>query len=112
MASALCPERGLALKDQRGICRLNAELLEMTEAGVRRKVQAHSAGLDVVIGINDREVLRFLAPKRGPNEPAAAARPVSKQSLKFPAHIDAIARHSSRSQSCSRRRSQLKSPYR
>jgi hypothetical protein len=52
-------------------------LIEMTEAGVRRMVQAHSAGLDAVIGINDREVLRFLAPKRGPNEPAAAGRPAS-----------------------------------
>jgi hypothetical protein len=40
-------------------------LIEMTEAGARRMVQAHSAGLDVVIGINGREVLRFLAPKRG-----------------------------------------------
>jgi hypothetical protein len=68
-------------------------LIEMTEAGVRRMVQAHSAGLDVVIGINDREVLHFLAPKRGPNEPAAAGRPASEQSLKFSDLTDAIARH-------------------
>jgi hypothetical protein len=67
-------------------------LIEMTEAGVRRMVQAHSAGLDVVIGINDRDVLRFLAPKRGSNEPAAAGRPGSEQSLKY--FTDANARHS------------------
>jgi hypothetical protein len=70
------------------------DVIEMTEAGVRRMVQAHSAGFDVVIGINDREVLRLLAPKRGPNGPVAAGRPASKQSLKFAAHTDAIARHS------------------
>src|SRR5207248_7111753 len=68
------------------------DVIEMTDAGVRRMVQAHSAGLDVVIGINDREVLRFLAPKRGPNEPAAAGRPASEQSLKFLDLTDAIAR--------------------
>jgi hypothetical protein len=67
-------------------------LIEMTEAGGRRMVQAHSAGFDVVIGINDREVLRFLAPKRGPNDPAAAGRPASEQSLKFLDLTDAIAR--------------------
>jgi hypothetical protein len=68
-------------------------LIEMTEAGARRMVQAHSAGLDVVIGINGREVLRFLAPKRGHNEPAPAGRPVSEQSLKFADLTDAVARH-------------------
>jgi len=67
-------------------------LIEMTEAGVRRMVQAHAAGLDVVIGINGREVLRFLAPKRGINEPATEGRPVSEQSLRFADHTDAIAR--------------------
>jgi hypothetical protein len=68
-------------------------LIEMTEAGVRRMVQAHSAGLEVVIGINGREVLRFLAPKRGLDEPAASGRPVLEQSLKFADLTDAIARH-------------------
>jgi hypothetical protein len=68
-------------------------LIEMTEAGARRMVQAHSAGLDVVISINGREVLRFLAPKRGLNEPAPAGRPVSEQSLKFADLADAVARH-------------------
>jgi hypothetical protein len=68
-------------------------LIEMTEAGVRRMVQAHSAGFDVVIGINGCEVLRFLAPSRGLNEPAAEGRPVSDQSLKFADLTDAIARH-------------------
>jgi hypothetical protein len=68
-------------------------LIEMTESGARRMVQAHSAGLDVVIGINGREVLRFLAPKRRPNEPAAAGRQVSEQSLRFADLSDAVARH-------------------
>jgi hypothetical protein len=43
-------------------------LIEITEAGVRRMAQAHSAGLDVAIAMNGRELLRFLAPKRGSNE--------------------------------------------
>ena len=68
-------------------------LIEMTEAGVRRMGRAHSAGLDVVIGINGREVLRFLAPRRGLNELAAAGRPASEQSLRFADHTGAIARH-------------------
>jgi hypothetical protein len=68
-------------------------LIEMTEAGARRMVQAHSAGLDVVIGINGREVLRFLAPKRGLIEPAREGSPVSEQSLKFADLTDAVARH-------------------
>jgi hypothetical protein len=54
--------------------RLDAELdfvvhddgmIELTEAGFRRMVQAHSAGLDAVIGVNSREVLRLPAPKLG-----------------------------------------------
>src|SRR5262249_10927912 len=68
-------------------------LMEMTEAGALGMVQAHSAGLDVVIGINGREVLRFLAPKRGLIEPAREGRPVSEQSLKFADLTDAVARH-------------------
>ena len=40
-------------------------MIELTEAGFRRMVQAHSAGLDAVIGINRREVLRLPAPKVG-----------------------------------------------
>jgi hypothetical protein len=38
-------------------------MIELTEAGFRRMVQAHSAGLDAVIGIDRREVLRLPAPK-------------------------------------------------
>src|SRR5262245_2603768 len=38
-------------------------VIELTEAGFRRMVQAHSAGLDAVIGVNSREVLRLPAPK-------------------------------------------------
>jgi hypothetical protein len=33
----------------------------LTETGFRRMVQAHSAGLDVVIGVNGRDLLRLLA---------------------------------------------------
>jgi hypothetical protein len=35
--------------------------IELTEAGFRRMVQAHSAGLDAVIGIDGRDVLRLPA---------------------------------------------------
>jgi hypothetical protein len=40
-------------------------MIELTEAGFRRMVQAHSAGLDAVIGVDGREVLRLPAPKLG-----------------------------------------------
>jgi hypothetical protein len=39
--------------------------IELTEAGFRRMLQAHSAGLNAVIGIGSREVLRLPAPKLG-----------------------------------------------
>jgi hypothetical protein len=35
--------------------------IELTETGFRRMVQAHSAGLDVVIGVEGRDVLRLPA---------------------------------------------------
>ena len=35
--------------------------IELTEVGFRRMAQAHSAAMDVVIGIDGREVLRFPA---------------------------------------------------
>jgi hypothetical protein len=38
-------------------------MIELTEAGFRRMVQAHSAGLDAVIGVDRREVLRLSAPR-------------------------------------------------
>src|SRR5262245_3062947 len=41
-------------------------VIELTEAGFRRMVQAHSAGLDAVIGVDRRELLRLPAPKLGP----------------------------------------------
>jgi hypothetical protein len=68
------------------------KLIEITEAGLRRMLQAHSAGLDVVVGINGRELLRFLAPKRRFGELAAGS-PASDQSRKFADLTDAIARH-------------------
>lgn len=65
-------------------------LIEMTEAGVRRMMQAQCAGLDVVIEINGREALRFLAPK-GAHE-LAAGRPTSEQPPKFANPADSIVR--------------------
>ena len=38
--------------------------IELTETGFRRMAQAHSAGLDAVIGVERRDVLRFPAPGR------------------------------------------------
>jgi hypothetical protein len=46
-------------------------VIELTEAGFRRMVQAHSAGLDAVIGVDRRELLRLPAPKLA-NAPCAA----------------------------------------
>jgi len=56
-------------------------LIELTEVGLRRMVQAHSAGLDAVIGIDGREVLRFLAPKPGSDPRTAAKRRAIQKSL-------------------------------
>ena len=36
-------------------------VIELTEVGFRRMAQAHSAAIDVVIGIDSRDVLRFPA---------------------------------------------------
>jgi hypothetical protein len=40
-------------------------MIELTEAGLRRMRQAHSAGLDTVIKIDRRDVFRFRATKLG-----------------------------------------------
>jgi hypothetical protein len=50
-------------------------VIELTEAGFRRMVQAHSAGLDAVIKIDSREVLRLPAPKLGHGSCAVGSRP-------------------------------------
>jgi hypothetical protein len=63
-------------------------LIEITEAGVRRMAQGHSAGLDVAIAMNGREVLRFLAPKRGSNELTVPGQ--AKRSGR-PAELNAVA---------------------
>jgi hypothetical protein len=49
-------------------------LIELTEAGFRRMVQAHSAGLDAVIRVDSREALRVPAPKLGQTPCAAESR--------------------------------------
>jgi hypothetical protein len=36
--------------------------IELTETGFRRMARVHSAGLDAVIGVDGRDVLRFPAP--------------------------------------------------
>jgi hypothetical protein len=49
-------------------------VIELTEVGFRRMVQAHSAGLDAVIGVDGREVLRLPAPKLARAPRAAGSR--------------------------------------
>ena len=49
-------------------------VIELTEAGFRRMVQAHSAGPDAVIGVDRREVLCLPAPKLGQAPCAAGSR--------------------------------------
>jgi hypothetical protein len=49
-------------------------VIELTEAGFRRMVQAHSAGLDAVIKIDSRELLRLPAPKLGHGSCAVGSR--------------------------------------
>jgi len=39
----------------------NDGVIELTEVGFRRMLQAHSAAIDVVIGVDSRDVLRFPA---------------------------------------------------
>jgi hypothetical protein len=69
------------------------EVIELTEAGFRRMVQAHSAGLDAVIGVDRREVLRLPAPKLG-HAPCAAR---SRQEID-PRCTDLIESHVRRTQ--------------
>ena len=70
-------------------------VIELTEAGFRRMVQAHSAGLNAVIGIDSREVLRLpaTAPKLG-HAPCAAG---SRQAIK-PRCAELIEAHVRRTQ--------------
>jgi len=65
-------------------------MIELTEAGFRRMVQAHSAGLDAVIGINRREVLRLPAPKVGHD--------TCRQANQRPRSADLIEAHVQRTQ--------------
>jgi hypothetical protein len=64
--------------------------IAITEAGVRRMLQAHTAGLDVVIEFNGREVVRFLSPKRG-FDTITAGKPAAQQSVEFAELTGAIA---------------------
>jgi hypothetical protein len=68
-------------------------VIELTEAGFRRMVQAHSAGLDAVIGVDRRELLRLPAPKLG-HVPCAAG---SRQAIE-PRCADVIEAHVRRTQ--------------
>ena len=68
-------------------------VIELTEAGFRRMVQAHSAGLNAVIGIDSRDVVRLPAPKLG-HAPCAAG---SRQAIK-PRCAELIEAHVRRTQ--------------
>jgi hypothetical protein len=67
--------------------------IELTEAGFRRMVQAHSAGLDAVIGVDRRDLLRLPAPKLG-HVPCAAG---SRQAIE-PRCAELIEHHVRRTQ--------------
>jgi hypothetical protein len=69
-------------------------VIELTEAGFRRMVQAHSAGLDAVIKIDSREVLRLPAPKLGHGSCAAGSRQATE-----PRCVELIEAHVRRTQS-------------
>ena len=70
-------------------------VIELTEAGFRRIVQAHCAGLDAVIGIDRREVLRLPAPKVGHDPCVAGGREAIQSS---PRCTDLIEAHVRRTQ--------------
>jgi hypothetical protein len=70
-------------------------MIELTEAGLRRMVQAHSAGLDAVIGVNGRELLRLPAPKLSPDSCAAGSTPGIQR---LPTCADLIEAHVRRTQ--------------
>jgi len=67
-------------------------VIELTEAGFRRMVQAHSAGLDAVIAVDTRELLRLPAPKLGHASCARSRQPIE------PRCADLIESHVRRSQ--------------
>jgi hypothetical protein len=70
-------------------------MIELTEAGLRRMVQAHSAGLDAVIGVDGRELLRLPAPKLSPDSCAAGSTPGIQR---LPTCADLIEAHVRRTQ--------------
>ena len=70
-------------------------MIELTEAGFRRMVQAHSAGLHAVIGIDRREVLRLPAPKLGHDSCVTGRRQAIQRSSKC---TDLIESHVRRTQ--------------
>jgi hypothetical protein len=57
-------------------------MIELTEAGFRRMSQAHSAGLDTVIEVDRRELLRL--PAKLGNDPCAARK---RQAELIEAHV-------------------------
>jgi len=70
-------------------------VIELTEAGFRRMVQAHSAGLDAVIVVDRREVLRLRAPMLAHDPCAAGRKQASEGSRKC---VDLIEAHVRRTQ--------------
>ena len=63
--AALPPPNRLCLDPNLDFVVHDDGVIELTEGGFRRMMQAHSAGLDAVIGVDRREVLRLSAPKLG-----------------------------------------------
>ena len=70
-------------------------MIELTAVGFRRMLQAHSAGLDAVIVVDRREVLRLPAPRLGHDPCAAGRRQAAKGS---PRCADLIEAHVRRTQ--------------
>ena len=67
-------------------------MIELTAVGFRRMLQAHSAGLDAVIVVDRREVLRLPASMRGHDPCAAGRRQAAKGSRRCTDLIEAHVR--------------------
>jgi hypothetical protein len=75
--------------------------IELTETGFRRMVQAHSAGLDVVIGLDGRDVLRL--PARRTDVVDTLSRGVkSQRNNRCPSLPEEPVRYAGISKSCSK----------
>jgi hypothetical protein len=103
LSAQLVEPRAAALSSLDRLC-LDPELdfvihdegvIELTAAGFRRMVQAHSTGLDAVIVVDRREVLRLRAPMLAHDACAAGRKQASEGSRKC---VDLIEAHVRRTQ--------------